>query len=215
MRKSSRRMAFIVAGPLVMMLALALSACEIPDPFVASYHTSSSSSTAVPWPTFTDPTLGFSISYPPSWTSATGYDGAITLFGPSHSWLTPVVTTVSQSPNEALAQATPSAVEQSQQQLTVTQTQVAGNPAIDIFYPHMSPALQGSDTVRPLASSRSIIMAVTNDAGTTNVYTFLAVFVADTNGNMSAAAVADNQTISAILTTFQLPPKIGPVATHP
>lgn len=205
---------------LLFPLLLALSACQIPDPFVASSHRSSfavlaasPSARNIPagWKTFTDPILGFSISYPSSWTLVG--DSHITLVSQNAATLSPIVTTVTQSPAAALAKIVPSSAVQAQQHQSVTQTRVAGQPAVDIFSPYIPANFQAPNSGRGIGAGRAIVMAVPNDAGTTNVYTFLAAIPTDKTGKMSAASLADNQMVAQIVATFQLPAKIDPVTT--
>ena len=223
MRISARYV--ILVATMLLVLALALSACEIPDPFIATRSSGSSAVLSAPtvvatmatasgdpgWKTFTDPILGFSFSYPPSWLLLDPGDSDITLASQDGTTLSPMVTTVSQSPAQALAQITPSPAEKAAQHQTVTTIQVAGQPAVDIFSPYIAPAVQPPNSGRALAASRSIVMAVANNAGTTNVYTFQAYFAVDKTGTMSAASLANNQTVSDIVATFQLPTTINPV----
>lgn len=225
MRKSSKRALLMATLPLVLALVLALSACEIPDPFVATTSSGSGSvvyeTTVVAtmatvnghpgWKTFTDPILGFSFSYPPSWLLLDPGGSDITLASQDGTTLSPLVTTVSQSPAQALAKNTPSPAAKAAQHQTVTTIQMAGQPAVDIFSPYIAPTVQPPNSGRALAASRSIVMAVANNAGTTNVYTFLAYFAVDKTGTMSAASLANNQTVSDIVATFQLPTTISPV----
>lgn len=205
-----RRIANVPVLLLALVTVLALSACQIPDPFVASVHTSSSS---VQWPTFTDPIYSFTISYPPGWKLIRGYDGShITLGSENSSVVSPLVTTVPSSPADALAHATPTAADQAQNHMTVTRIQIAGVEALDIFAPYIPSSAQAPNSGRALAATRTIVLAFKNDAGSTNVYTFLAYLPTDKAGVMSAAVQADNQMVTAIVSTFQLPAKIDPVA---
>jgi hypothetical protein len=211
---------------MLLVLAMALSACAIPDPFVATSGSSAvlSGPTVVAtmatanghpgWKSFTDPILGFSFSYPPSWLLLNPGGGDITLASQDGATLSPIVTTMSQSPAQALAQMTPSPAVMAAQHQTVTTIQVAGQPAVDIVSPYIAPAVQPPNSGRALAASRSIVMAVANNAGTTNVYTFLAYFAVDKTGTMSATSRANVQTVTDIVATFELPPIISPIATH-
>lgn len=217
-RRQPRHLAVVLAGAL--LLALTLSACQVPDPFVASSHTSSMSRPLVApvashhpagWMTFTDPEYGFEISYPPTWTLLRGYDGShITIASNNSSTLSPLVTTTKSSPAQALAQATPSPAMQTQQHMTVTTIQVAGQPALDVFAPYIPSSFQAPNSGRALAAARTIVLAVRNEAGTTNVYTFLAYLPTDKAGNMSAATAEDNQLVTQIVATFVLPGTIAP-----
>src|SRR5690242_416827 len=105
MRKSSQRVAFFAATLLVLALVLALSACEIPDPFVASYHASSSTSTAVPRPSITDRgNDGFTMSYPPTWkANPAGLNDYLFMQPQTGTRVEVSVTTVAQSPATVLA----------------------------------------------------------------------------------------------------------------
>jgi len=223
MRISARYVILVVT--MLLALALALSACEIPDPFVATTSSGSGSvmygptvvATMAPanshpgWKTFTDPILGFSFSYPASWLLLDPGGSDITLASQDGATLSPLVTTVLQSPAQALAQMMPSPATKAAQHQTVTAIQVAGQPAVDIFSPYIAPAVQPPNSGRALAASRTVVVAVANNAGTTNVYTFLAYFAVDKTGTMSAASLANNQTVSDIVATFQLPTTISPV----
>lgn len=233
MRKSpvralrSQHIAFIAV--LLITLALVLSACQVPDSFVASQHASASSTavlaavspTALPgnvrpgWRTFTDRgDDGFTISYPASWAFAAGYDPAhSSIVNPATSTVfSPLVSTVQQSLADVIARATPAASDQAQLHMTVTRRQVAGYPAVDVFAPYIPTTFHAPNSGCALVANRTVVMAVKNNAGTTNVYTFFVALPVDKSGNMSAAVVADGQTVDEILATFQLPPVIGPVA---
>lgn len=214
-----RRLTCAVAGLVVMLLAL--NACQAPDPFAANSGHTSALSTAVltskvpsGWKTFTDPgSDGFTISYPASWTFVPGYNAAHSSFGNSATAtvFSPLVSTVSQSPADVIAKNTPTSADQTQWHLTVKQTQVAGYPAIDVFAPFIPTTFQAPNSAVPQSANRTIVMAVKNSAGTTNVYTFMVSFAVDKAGNMSAASIADGQTVDEMLATFTLPPTIGPV----
>jgi hypothetical protein len=96
---------------------------------------------------------------------------------------------------------------------SVTHTQVAGQPAVDMFSPYIPPTSQPHNSGGAVVAVRTIVMAVPNDAGATNVYTFMANIPTDKSGNMSAASLADKQMVAQIVATFQLPAKIDPVTT--
>lgn len=221
MRKSSQRVTFAVIAPLI-LLALALSACGILDPFVASSsHSSLSGGTAVPWPTFTDRgNDGFTISYPPTWKAmVSGLNDGLFIDTATQTSLEVRVTTVSQSPATALAQAQLTPAERAQRKTTVTQRTIAGHPAVDVFTPYYrvpTPVAHMPNSGVPgIAGGRVIVMAATNSAGTTNVYAFVVNYVLDASTNINPASLGDNEIIDAMLSTFQLPPTIGPVVTQP
>jgi hypothetical protein len=215
-------MALVAMVLLVLGLTLALGACDVPDPFVASHSTGSSLSVSTigattatvnghpGWKTYTDPILGFIVSYPPSWILLGAGGGHSTLASQDGATLSPIVTTVSQSPAQALAQNIPSPAMQAEQHQTIANIQVGGQPAVDIFSPYIPSTFQAHNSGRAQAASEGIVMAVQNDAGTTNVYLFLSYYQVDKQGNMSAAALADVQTVKQIVATFQLPVKIDP-----
>ena len=222
MQKSSRRVAFIAVLPLIMALALLLSACEIPDPFVASYHASSSSaSTAVPWPSITDRgNDGFTMSYPPTWkANPAGLNDYIFMEPQTGTRIEVRVTTVPQSPTAALAQQRPTPAEMAQRNITVTQRTIAGHPALDVNTPYYlvpTPLVQMPNSgYSPIAGGRFVVMATTNSAGTTNMYFFAIQYATDSQAHVTDASLAENPTIDAILSTFQLPPTIDPVVTQP
>jgi hypothetical protein len=153
----------------------------------------------------------FSISYPLSWTLVG--DSHITLVSQNATTLSPLLMTVTQSPADAHAGAIPSSTEQAQLHQIVAQTRVAGQPAVDIFSPYIPTNFQAPNGSRAIGAARAIVMAVPNDAGATNVYTFVAAIPTDKTGKMSAASLADNQMVAQIVATFQLPAKIDPVTT--
>jgi hypothetical protein len=221
MRKSSRRVALVAAAPLIMALAVALSACEIPDPFVASYHASSSASTAVPWPSITDRgNDGFTMSFPPSWkTNPAGLNDYIFMQPQTGTMVEVSVTTVAQAPATVLAQRQPTPDAIAQRHITVTERTVAGHPAIDVNTPYYlvpTPLVHMPNSgYAPIAGGRFVVMAATNSAGTTNVYSFVIHYATDSQAHVSGASLADNPAIDAMLSTFELPLTIDPVVTHP
>lgn len=214
---------------LLLALTVVLSACQLPDPFVASGHASAISTRVavavspttpasnIPpgWQTFTDRgNDGFTISYPASWTFLPGYNAAHSSFvnSATSTVFSPTVSTVSQSPADVIAAATPKTIAQTQSHITVAQRQVAGYPAIDVFVPFIPTTFHAPNSGYALAANRTITLAIRNDSGTTNVYTFMVSLPVDKAGNMSAAVIADSETVDAMLATFQLPPTIGPVS---
>jgi hypothetical protein len=211
-------MRFISAMPLIMLLVLLLSACEIPDPFVAKYR---SSSATVPWPTLTDGgDDGFSMSYPPTWkATAAGMNDAIFMQVQTGTIVEVSVTTVQLSPATVLAQRQPTPNEIAQRSITVTQRTVAGHPALDVYTPYYlvpTPLVRMPNSGGAgIAGGRFIVLAATNSAGTTNVYSFAIRYATDSQAHLIDASLAENPTIDAMLSTFQLPPTIGPVVPHP
>lgn len=221
MRKSSQNVALVVVAPLMLLLVATLSACQVPDPFVAGGHSSSISvSTAIPWPRFTDRgNDGFTISYPPSWKAApSGLNDVMLRNVATDTMLEVKVTTAQQSPAAVLAQQQPSAADQAQRNMTVTQRMIANHPAVDVFIPYYhvpTPVVPMPNSGIPgIAGGRVIVMAAANSAGTTNVYTFIVNYTVDSAANITPASLGDNPALLQILSTFQLPPTIDPVVTR-
>jgi hypothetical protein len=221
MCESSRRLTFIAVAPLIMALAVALSACAIPDPFVANYHTSSSASTAVPWPSVTDRgNDGFTMSYPPTWkANPAGLNDYIFMEPQTGTMVEVSVTTVAQSPATVLAQRQPTPDAMAKQHITVTQRTVAGHAAIDVNTPYYlvpTPLVHMPNSgYSAIDGGRFIVIAATNSAGTTNVYSFAIHYATDSQAHVSDASLAQKPMIDAMLSTFALPPTIDPVVTHP
>lgn len=218
----SRQMSLVLTLSVTALLALLLSACQIPDPFAASGHASSNSaSSIVTWPSFTDRgNDGFTISYPPSWkANLAGINDAIFMRLATGTMLEVKVTTVQVSPDAVLAGQQPTATDQQQRRITVTQRSIAGHLAIDVFTPYYlvpTPSVQMPNSGFPaIAGGRTIVMATTNSAGTTNVYTFTVQYATDDKAQMTPASHADDPTIDAMLATFQLPQPVDPVVTQP
>jgi hypothetical protein len=138
MRKSSQNVAFVMVAPLILLLVATLSACQVPPSFIASGHNVSIlASTAIPWPSFTDRgNDGFTISYPPSWKAIpSGLNDVMFRNVATDTVLEVRVTTAQQSPAAVLAQQQPSAADQAQRNMTVTQRMIADHPAVDVFTP--------------------------------------------------------------------------------
>lgn len=217
MRKTALRVAYVVIAPLILLLVLAVSACDVPDPFAASRSSAVlSASTAVPWPTFTDRgNDGFTISYPPTWKVA-GFSFFVN--EATQTSLEVRVETVPQSPAAVLAQQQPTPAEQEQHTSTVTQRTIAGHPAVDVSTPYYhvpTPVVPIHNGGSPgIAGGRVIVMAVTNSAGTTNVYTFVVNYALDSAANITQASLGDNPVILQILSTFKLPATIDPTLTQ-
>lgn len=221
MRKSSQHVALVVVAPLILLLALMLSACQVPDPFVASggHATALSASTAIPWPTYTDRgNDGFTISYPPSWkVTPSGLNDAQFRNAATDTMLEVRITTVSLTPAAVLAQQ-PTPADQAQRHITVTPRTIANHPAVDVFIPYYlvpTPVVRMPNSGVPgIAGGRVIVMAAANSAGTTNVYTFIVNYAVDSAANITPASLGDNPVLLQMLSTFQLPPTIDPVVTH-
>lgn len=207
---------------LLALLALTLGACGIPGLSPAASHatqltpsaTHSASKIPAGWKTFLDPEYGFTISFPPDWTLAPGYNGShITLYTTNVTF-SPLITLDTRSPAAVLAQASGPGTTANQGGQPTHRT-VAGQPALDFFTAYTPPTgtLPPGAAV-PVSATRLIMMAVRNDAGTTNVYSFLAYIATDAAGHVSAAASADNQMIGAILATFTLPTPIPPAPAY-
>lgn len=220
-----RRLTCAVAGLVIMLLAL--NACQAPDPFAASGHVSGmstavrASTTPTGWTTYTDRgNDGFTISYPVSWQATrTGLNDAIFIDKTTDTTLDVTVTTVPLSPAAALAQQQPTSAEMVQRNITVTPRTIANHPAVDIFTPYYrvpTPVVQMPNSGAPgIAGGRRIVMAATNSAGTTNVYTFVVNYNLDSSVNIVPASQADNPVLLEMVDTFQLPATIDPVLTHP
>ena len=214
----------IPAATLLLVLALVLGACDIPDPFVASHSTGSSLqvSTVVAWPTFTDRgNDGFTISYPPTWKAIiSGFNDGFFSNAATGTTMEVRVTTVPQSPADALAQAqqTPTLPGQPLRPFTVTQRTIAGHPAVDVFTPYYlvpTPVVPIHNGGLPgIAGGRVISMAVTNSAGTTNVYAFVVNYALDAATNITPASQADNPVILQMVSSFRLPATIDPALTQ-
>ncbi len=134
----------------------------------------------------------------------------ITLANPDGTTMSPIVSLDQSPPAAALAKAIPTSADITLEHLTVSHLQVADNPAVDVFQPYIPSTVQAHNSGRAQAASEGIVMAVTNDAGTTNVYLFLSYYQVDKQGIMSSAALADVQTVKQIIATFQLPATIDP-----
>ena len=132
------------------------------------------------------------------------------------------VTTVPQSPADALAQAqqTPTGqpIAGATRPITVTQRTIAGHPAVDVFTPYYlvpTPVVPIHNGGYPgIAGGRVISMAATNSAGTTNVYTFIVNYALDSAASIKPASLADNPVILQMVSTFQLPATIDPALTQ-
>lgn len=216
----------ILAATLLLALALALGACDVPDPFVASSSGSSMSvSTVVAWPTFTDRgNDGFTISYPPTWKAMiSGFNDGFFSNAATGTTMEVRVTTVPQPPVDVLAQAQQTPPGQPpaglpQRPITVTQRTIAGHPAVEVFtaYYHVpTPVAPIHNGGYPgISGGRVIVMAATNSAGTTNVYTFVVNYALDAATNITPASLADNPVILQMVSTFRLPATIDPALTQ-
>ncbi len=219
MRKSCQRMALVAMVLLVLGLTLALGACDVPDPFVASSSGSSLSvSTVAAWPTFTDRgNDGFTISYPPTWKAMiSGFNDGFFSNAATGTSVEVRMTTVPQSPADALAQAqqAPTLPGEPQRPITVTQRTIAGHPAVDVFTPYYivpTPVVPIHNGSAPgIVGGRVISMAATNSAGTTNVYAFVVNYALDATTNITPASLADNPVILQMVSSFRLPATIDP-----
>lgn len=219
-RLARPRLVTLISAVALLLAVLALAACQVPDPFVASYGASSSSSTAAPWPSFTDRgSDGWTMSYPPTWKALdvnANRNDDIFMQAAAGTSIEITVATVTQSPAAVLAQNTPSAADQARQQIRVKQWTLAGHPAIDVFIPYTvvpTPVNRMPNSGSPgITGGRTIMMAATNDSGTTNIYTFMVRYDVDNAAIITPASQALEPEIMAMLSTFQLPSPIGPVA---
>ncbi len=194
------------------VLVLAIGSLLANIPFSSTAHAMPKAPSG--WHTFTDPVYKFTISYPPSWRLERGYDGShITLVDPhTGSSMSPLVSGSAISPDSVLAQGTPAAVDQQRARATVTPRTIDGHPALDMYFPFIAPSAQKRHNAGfGVGAQREIVLPVANNAGSTNVYTFQAMFPTSRTGGMSAPVSADVTAVTSILTTFHLPSPITPV----
>ncbi len=192
------------------MLGLAMLSLTVIASYLFFTSSSQAQAASTTWKSFHDPVYGFSLSYPATWQLIPEQDGShITLLDPATgTTLSPIVTTQAGTPADALKQARPRAGA-----INVQTRLVAGHQAWDSVSPFVpGPLTVGKDGARAPAQTRSVVLAVQNQAGTTNVYTFLLTQPTDRAGKVSAAVKADSTTFEAILKTFALPPTVAPVA---